>query len=88
MGHLLHTILTDYYFDLLFQNLSQQSDIADLLGGFKPMDAQFICFPLYKEFEDLFSKTFSMKVFFFSKVPYACLSCVLQSLELTCAIVC
>ncbi|KAL4625562.1 hypothetical protein ACB092_05G035400 [Castanea dentata] len=43
-------------------NLSQQSDVADLLGGFKPMDAQFVCFPLYKEFEDLFSKTFSMKV--------------------------
>ncbi|KAG7997478.1 hypothetical protein I3843_01G213100 [Carya illinoinensis] len=43
-------------------NLSQQSDVADLLGGFKPMDARFICFPLYKEFEDLFSKTFSMKV--------------------------
>lgn len=29
------------------------------------MDAQFICFPLYKEFEDLFSKTFSVKVFYF-----------------------
>ncbi|XP_048323691.2 midasin isoform X2 [Ziziphus jujuba] len=45
-------------------NLSQQSDVADLLGGFKPMDAQFICFPLYKEFEDLFSKTFSVKANF------------------------
>ncbi|XP_022152480.1 midasin isoform X2 [Momordica charantia] len=43
-------------------NLSQQSDVADLLGGFKPIDAQFICFSLYKEFEDLFSKTFSLKV--------------------------
>ncbi|KAL5579519.1 hypothetical protein UlMin_011961 [Ulmus minor] len=42
-------------------NLSQQSDIADLLGGFKPIDAQFICFPLFKEFEDLFSKTFSVE---------------------------
>ncbi|KAJ7963223.1 Midasin [Quillaja saponaria] len=42
-------------------NLSQQSDVADLVGGFKPMDAQFVYFPLYKEFEDLFSKTFSMK---------------------------
>ncbi|KAJ4717838.1 Midasin [Melia azedarach] len=41
-------------------NLSQQSDVADLLGGFKPMDARFICTPLYKEFEYLFSKTFSM----------------------------
>lgn len=42
-------------------NLSQQSDIADLLGGFKPIDAQFICIPLYKEFENLFATTFSSK---------------------------
>ncbi|KAE9591036.1 putative cobaltochelatase [Lupinus albus] len=42
-------------------NLSQQSDVADLLGGYKPMDAQFVYFPLYKEFEDLFSKTYSKK---------------------------
>lgn len=62
--HLVHAMLTEYEFDFLLQNLSQQSDVADLLGGFKPMDARFICFPLYKEFEDLFSKTFSMKVSF------------------------
>ncbi|XP_027334240.1 midasin [Abrus precatorius] len=42
-------------------NLSQQSDVADLLGGFKPMDAQFVYFPLYKEFEDIFTRTFSKK---------------------------
>ncbi|XP_030490703.2 midasin isoform X2 [Cannabis sativa] len=42
-------------------NLSQQSDVADLLGGFKPMDAQFICFPLYKEFLDLFVEKKSIK---------------------------
>ncbi|XP_038723701.1 midasin [Tripterygium wilfordii] len=42
-------------------NLSQQSDVADLLGGFKPMDARFICIPLYKDFEDLFSRTTSVK---------------------------
>ncbi|XP_076884991.1 midasin-like [Bidens hawaiensis] len=40
-------------------NLSQQSDVADLLGGFKPVDAQLLCFPLYKDFETLFSRTFS-----------------------------
>lgn len=45
-----------------FQNLSQQSDVADLLGGFKPMSAQFVCFPLYMEFENLFNNTFSSKV--------------------------
>ncbi|KAJ9568543.1 hypothetical protein OSB04_004509 [Centaurea solstitialis] len=42
-------------------NLSQQSDIADLLGGFKPMNAQFLCLPLYQEFESLFRSTFSSK---------------------------
>ncbi|CAA2972808.1 midasin isoform X1 [Olea europaea subsp. europaea] len=42
-------------------NLSQQSDVADLLGGFKPMDARFVCVPLYKEFENLFTITFSSK---------------------------
>ncbi|KAI3727341.1 hypothetical protein L1987_67154 [Smallanthus sonchifolius] len=42
-------------------NLSQQSDVADLLGGFKPMNAQFLCLPLYKDFETLFSSTFSSK---------------------------
>ncbi|KAJ0755641.1 putative von Willebrand factor, type A, AAA+ ATPase domain, midasin, midasin, AAA lid domain 7 [Helianthus annuus] len=42
-------------------NLSQQSDVADLLGGFKPMDAQFLCLPLYKDFETLFRRTFSSK---------------------------
>ncbi|KAL2892752.1 Midasin [Bienertia sinuspersici] len=43
-------------------NLSQQSDVADLLGGFKPMDPQYICVPLYMEFESLFSSSFSTKI--------------------------
>ncbi|KAL7587507.1 hypothetical protein Lser_V15G35792 [Lactuca serriola] len=42
------------WIDLIFGNLSQQSDVADLLGGFKPMNAQFLCLPLYQEFESLF----------------------------------
>ncbi|KAG0491119.1 hypothetical protein HPP92_007982, partial [Vanilla planifolia] len=42
-------------------NLSQQSDVADLLGGFKPADARSICMPLYHEFKKLFCKTFSEK---------------------------
>ncbi|CAI9303869.1 unnamed protein product [Lactuca saligna] len=45
----------------MVQNLSQQSDVADLLGGFKPMNAQFLCLPLYQEFESLFRSTFSLK---------------------------
>ncbi|CAH9088613.1 unnamed protein product [Cuscuta europaea] len=46
---------------LVVLNLSQQSDVADLLGGFKPIDARFVCFPLYKEFVNLFARTFSVK---------------------------
>ncbi|GFY97181.1 midasin-like protein [Actinidia rufa] len=42
-------------------NLSQQSDVTDLLGGYKPMNAQFVCIPLYKEFENLFACTFPLK---------------------------
>ncbi|XP_071901315.1 midasin-like isoform X1 [Coffea arabica] len=42
-------------------NLSQQSDVADLLGGFRPIDAQSVLIPLYKEFENLFVGTFPSK---------------------------
>ncbi|KAL3824480.1 hypothetical protein ACJIZ3_020509 [Penstemon smallii] len=42
-------------------NLSQQSDVADLLGGFKPMDARFVCIPLYQEFMSLFTRSFPSK---------------------------
>ncbi|CAI9264550.1 unnamed protein product [Lactuca saligna] len=42
-------------------NLSQQSEVADLLGGFKPMNAQFLCLLLYQEFESLSRSTFSLK---------------------------
>ncbi|KAI4324806.1 hypothetical protein MLD38_030260 [Melastoma candidum] len=42
-------------------NLSQQSDVADLLGGFKPLSMHYVCISLYKEFEGLFSKNISMK---------------------------
>jgi midasin (ATPase involved in ribosome maturation) len=47
---------------VILQNLSQQSDISDLLGGFKPTDARSICYPLYVEFKDLFCRSFSVKV--------------------------
>ncbi|KAM1135785.1 hypothetical protein TB1_033293 [Malus domestica] len=45
-------------------NLSQQSDVADLIGGYKPMDMKFIYNPLYKEFRDLFSESFDLQVNF------------------------
>ncbi|KAG7171260.1 Midasin-like 4, partial [Homarus americanus] len=40
-------------------NLSQQSDSADLLGGFKPVEMKTIVAPVRQEFEDLFVTTFS-----------------------------
>ncbi|XP_073008545.1 midasin isoform X3 [Typha latifolia] len=46
---------------LTVMNLSQQSDVTDLLGGFKPVDARSICVPLYHEFKELFCKDFSRK---------------------------
>lgn len=54
-------ILVLHYLAIL-QNLSQQTDVTDLLGGYKPTDAQSICMPLYHEFKELFCMTFSKKV--------------------------
>ena len=40
-------------------NLSQQSEVGDLLGGFKPVSARGIVMPINEIFEDLFTATFS-----------------------------
>jgi midasin len=42
-------------------NLSQQSEIGDLLGGYKPVNMRTLAIPLLEEFEDLFKITFSSK---------------------------
>ncbi|KAL8154412.1 hypothetical protein V2J09_012172 [Rumex salicifolius] len=42
-------------------NLSQQSDVSDLLGGFKPVDARSICIPLYNEFMERFCESSLVK---------------------------
>ncbi|KAL1775570.1 midasin isoform X1 [Sigmodon hispidus] len=42
-------------------NMNQQSDTADLLGGFKPVDHKVIWLPLRETFEELFVQTFSKK---------------------------
>uniref|UniRef100_A0A3Q4MRM4 Midasin n=1 Tax=Neolamprologus brichardi TaxID=32507 RepID=A0A3Q4MRM4_NEOBR len=42
-------------------NMNQQSDTADLLGGYKPVDIKQILLPLREAFEDLFSQTYSRK---------------------------
>lgn len=43
----------------IFQNLSQQSDIADLLGGFKPTSARSICIQIHQELVEMFCKDFT-----------------------------
>ncbi|KAI2613278.1 midasin [Hypoxylon sp. NC1633] len=42
---------------LVAVNLSQQSEVGDLLGGFKPVNARSLAIPLKEEFEDLFAST-------------------------------
>ncbi|KAK6297294.1 hypothetical protein J4Q44_G00318770 [Coregonus suidteri] len=42
-------------------NMNQQSDTADLLGGYKPVDHKLILLPLREAFEDVFSQTYSRK---------------------------
>ncbi|KAK5990072.1 Midasin [Cladobotryum mycophilum] len=42
---------------LIAVNLSQQSEVGDLLGGFKPVNVRSLAIPLKEEFEDLFSAT-------------------------------
>lgn len=46
LGHKLHAV-----------NLSQQSEVGDLLGGFKPVNVRTLAVPLKEEFEDLFAST-------------------------------
>jgi midasin len=47
---------------LVVQNLSQQTDSSDLLGGFKPVEMRILCIPLKAKFDQLFPRTFSKKV--------------------------
>ncbi|KAK8101354.1 hypothetical protein PG999_011728 [Apiospora kogelbergensis] len=42
---------------LVAVNLSQQSEVGDLLGGFKPVNVRTLAIPLKEEFEDLFATT-------------------------------
>lgn len=44
-------------FKLTAVNLSQQSEIGDLLGGFKPVNIRSLAIPLKEEFDELFAAT-------------------------------
>nr|XP_056712126.1 midasin [Euleptes europaea] len=51
--------ITGHYLRVV--NMNQQSDTADLLGGYKPVDNKVIWMPLRESFEELFAQTFSRK---------------------------
>ena len=60
------TSAVQYLCDLLGKklvtvNLNQQTESADLLGGFKPVDFEHFVLPVRKIFESLFRRTFSSK---------------------------
>lgn len=42
-------------------NVSQQTEVGDLLGGFKPINAKTLALPLQQDFEELFARSFSTK---------------------------
>lgn len=46
---------------LIVINMNQQSDSADLLGGFKPVDLKFVVGPIRKEFEAVFCDFFEIE---------------------------
>ncbi|TDH69545.1 hypothetical protein CCR75_002271 [Bremia lactucae] len=47
---------------LVVQNLNIQSDSSDLVGGFKPVEIHLLARPLFMEFMELFTTTFSQRV--------------------------
>ena len=60
------TSAVQYLCDLLGKklvtvNLNQQTESADLLGGFKPVDFEHFVLPVRQRFESLFRQTFSSK---------------------------
>ena len=46
---------------LIVINLSQQSELGDLLGGYKPVSPRALASPIMRRFENLFKITFSTK---------------------------
>lgn len=70
--------------ELVVINMNQQSDSADLLGGFKPVDMKFIVAPLRKEFENLFRSYFNVEQNkkFLGHIAYCFNTCLYNELVL------
>ncbi|XP_011196368.2 midasin [Zeugodacus cucurbitae] len=47
------------YHKLVVVNMNNQSDVSDLIGGFKPVDLTYVMTPLRYEFDTLFRATFN-----------------------------
>lgn len=45
---------------LVVVNMNNQSDVSDLIGGYKPVEMSFIIAPLRNEFENLFARAFDL----------------------------
>lgn len=45
----------------MVQNLSLSTDSTDLLGGFRPLELQYVAQKVYQSFVDIFVATFSRK---------------------------
>ncbi|XP_050325190.1 midasin [Bactrocera neohumeralis] len=48
------------YHKLVVVNMNNQSDVSDLIGGFKPVDLTYVMTPLRCEFDTLFRATFNV----------------------------
>lgn len=48
------------YHKLVVVNMNNQSDVSDLIGGFKPVDLTYVMTPLRCEFDTLFRATFNI----------------------------
>lgn len=49
--------------ELVVQNLNMQSESADLIGGFKPIELRQLALPLYDSFLNLFEKVLDKNVY-------------------------
>ncbi|XP_055380261.1 midasin [Condylostylus longicornis] len=55
----IHYLAKQTNHDLVVINMNNQSDVSDLMGGFRPVDLSYVMMPLRMEFENLFRKTFN-----------------------------
>lgn len=46
---------------LVVVNMNNQSDVSDLIGGYKPVDLNYVIAPLRSEFEKVFRQTFNVE---------------------------